>query len=363
MNAILCKPGRPRLAQAATWFALCAALPLSPAWGAPGKWEMAAPMPQAMGEVVGVAVNTSLFVFGGLNNAGGSLPYGAAFRFDEDSSRWTVLKPMPEPAHHLMATALGGKIYLFGGFVAGGLPKPTWKPSGGAWEYDPATDTYRALAPLPRARGAGYAVTLGDKIYVMGAVAASVDGKTSAPIALGGPLGQTVVGWVDEYDVASNTWRPRATMPTPRNHFMAAEAGGKIYALDGRTGSVFVNQAAITDLVEAYDPARDSWALASRAGVARGDVNGAALDGVIFMTGGESQSDIGKTTYWAFEAYDPRANAWTALPHLQITRHGFAAAFIGNKLHVVGGSFQSDGMPGILSPTATHEVYEVRKTN
>lgn len=27
--------------------------------------------------------------------------------------------------------------------------------------------------------------------------------------------------------------------------------------------------------------------------------------------------------------------------------------FIGNTLHVVGGSFQSDGMPGVFSPTAT----------
>ena len=39
------------------------------------------------------------------------------------------------------------------------------------------------------------------------------------------------------------------------------------------------------------------------------------------------------------------------LPHMQIARHGFAAAFVGNQLHVVGGSFQSDGMPRVNGAT------------
>jgi hypothetical protein len=38
---------------------------------------------------------------------------------------------------------------------------------------------------------------------------------------------------------------------------------------------------------------------------------------------------------------------------------GCVAAFIGNDLHVAGGSFQADGMPGIYSQMATHEVYAV----
>jgi hypothetical protein len=45
---------------------------------------------------------------------------------------------------------------------------------------------------------------------------------------------------------------------------------------------------------------------------------------------------------------------------MQIARHGFASAVVGNTLHVMGGSFQSDGMPGIDTPTATHEVFEIK---
>ena len=58
-----------------------------------------------------------------------------------------------------------------------------------------------------------------------------------------------------------------------------------------------------------------------------------------------------KVSFWALESVGPKLNSWETPPHVQIARHVFAAAFIGSTLHVVGGSFQSDGMPGILSPT------------
>jgi hypothetical protein len=46
---------------------------------------------------------------------------------------------------------------------------------------------------------------------------------------------------------------------------------------------------------------------------------------------------------------------------MQIARHGFIAGFIDNEFHVAAGSFQSDGMPGIFSQMATHEVFPVGK--
>jgi N-acetylneuraminic acid mutarotase len=324
-----------------------------------GKWEMGPPMPKPMGEVVGVAVNRSLYVFGGLNDAAGEVPYGAAFRFDSERSNWSTLRDMPQPAHHLMASAHDGKIYIFGGFTLGNEPKMSWQPTDGSWEYSPDSNTYKRLAPLPRPRGAGYSVTVHDKIYVIGGVSSSPDGRTAKPIPLATPGGQTVTGFVDEYDPETDTWRQRTPMPTPRNHYLAATLGGKIYALNGRTGSVFVNMASITDLIEMYDPEQDVWTLVGRAPTNRGDVNGAACNGSIYVTGGEYETTKIKESFWAFEAYDPSSQTWETLPHVQIARHGFAAGFIGNTLHVVGGSFQSDGMPGVYSPTATHEVYTV----
>ena len=324
-----------------------------------GKWEMSTPLPKAMGEVVGVAIGQSMFVFGGLDDADGEVPYGAAFRFDASISKWTTLRQMPEPAHHIMATEHGGKIYIFGGFTLPPKQKMLWKPSAGSWLYDPATDKYTALAALPRPRGAGYAVTVGDKIYVIGGVASNPTASVSEAIPLGIAGKQTCVGFVDEYDPVKNIWMPRASMPTPRNHYLAGVVDGKIYALNGRTGSVFVNMASVTDLVEMYDPERDVWTLVGRAITNRGDVNGAVHGNKLYVTGGEYQTAKVKEAFWAFESYNAVENTWETLPHVNISRHGFAAAFIGNTLHVVGGSFQSDGMPGVYSPTATHETFLV----
>ncbi len=134
-------------------------------------------------------------------------------------------------------------------------------------------------------------------------------------------------------------------MPTPRNHYLAAAVGAKVSALNGRIGSVFVNMASITDLIEMYDPEQDIWSLVGRAPTNRRDVNGAAYNGRIYVTSGEYETAKIKESFWAFESYDPSAQTWATLPHVQITRHGFAACFIGDTLHVVGGSFQSDGMP------------------
>lgn len=325
---------------------------------AQSNWSFSAPLPKAMGEIVGVAIGPSMFVLAGLDDEN-FVPYGAVYRFDENGEKWTTLHNMPLPAHHIMATAYAGKIYVFGGFTRPPDLK-SWQPTSAAWQYDPAKDTWKALAPLPRPRGAGQAVTVGDKIYVVGGACSDPEGKTTHPIVPGHAV-QTVVGFVDEYDPATNVWKQKADMPTPRNHFVAAESGGKIYAIDGRIGAVFVTMAGITDVVEEYDPSGDKWKLVSRAPTNRGDVSGAVLNGKIYVAGGEFQDSTRKMSFWAVEAYDPATNTWETLPHMQITRHGFAMAFIGNKLNAVGGSFQSDGMPGIFSETATHEVLAVKQ--
>ena len=68
---------------------------------------------------------------------------------------------MPRPAHHAALAAANGKIYVSGGFVApAGTQIPiggAWEPIDDAWEYDPAADSWKTLAPLPGKRGAAVA--------------------------------------------------------------------------------------------------------------------------------------------------------------------------------------------------------------
>src|SRR5436190_2103288 len=135
-------------------------------------------------------------------------PTGAVYVFDATSGKWAKKKSMPEPAHHVMAAALNGKIYVFGGFVsptgAGQAAEGGWQPTNASWVYDPQSDAWTALAPMPTPRGAGSAVALSGKLYVIGGAQSGVDGNPTAPLAPGSP--QRVLVTVEQYDPASNQW-------------------------------------------------------------------------------------------------------------------------------------------------------------
>ncbi|MGE3978110.1 MAG: kelch repeat-containing protein [Nitrospira sp.] len=75
---------------------------------------------------------------------------------------------MALPAHHVAFTELDGKFYAFGGFVPPESGPPAWVPINNAWEYNPANDSWKALAPMPSKCGSAVAATVNGKIYVIG---------------------------------------------------------------------------------------------------------------------------------------------------------------------------------------------------
>jgi hypothetical protein len=61
----------------------------------------------------------------------------------------------------------------------------------------------------------------------------------------------------------------------------------------------------------------------------------------------------------ALEAYEPATNSWHALPQMPIPRHGLAGGIIGNRLHLVSGTVQSSGIPGMHLDSDSHDVFEI----
>src|SRR5258708_14778874 len=131
-----------------------------------GKWIRLAPFPQATGELLGAAINGKLYASQGL--LPGFKPAGLVFEYDPARDAWTQKKPMPHPVHHAAVTALNAKMYLFGGFDLPMSGPPGWNPVNNAWEYDPATDAWRPLAPMPTARRGGLAAAVGGKPFMIG---------------------------------------------------------------------------------------------------------------------------------------------------------------------------------------------------
>jgi N-acetylneuraminic acid mutarotase len=327
-------------------------LALPPAY-AQGKWSKLAPFPEPAEEISGAAAGGKMYVFAGL--APGWKPIGMVYEYDPATNQWTKKKAMGLASHHVAFTEYRGKIYAFGGFVPPESGPQGWVPINNAWEYDPKTDTWKALAPMPSKRGSALAAVADDKIYVIGG-AATIPGSKEAAVYPTHP--HTSVGTVEEYDPAANTWRERSAMPTPRNHAAVGAVNGKIYVIGGRVGAAFIGLASDISVVEEYDPATDQWSgPRARMPIARSALGAGVYAGRIYVAGGEYQDPHMMATFRAVEAYDPASNTWTEMPPMPVSRHGLAVGVIGNRLHVISGDVQSAGT-GIEVSTGEHDVFD-----
>src|SRR5882672_4317555 len=319
---------------------------------AQGKWTKLAVFPEPAEELLGASAGGKMYVFAGL--APGFKPIGMVYEYDPATDKWTKKKPMLLASHHVAITEYGGKIYAFGGFVLPESGPPAWVPIDNAFEYDPAADSWKVLAPMSTKRGSPVAVSLGDKIYVIGG---AVTGPGQSAVHPQRP--HTSVGTVEEYDPAANTWRGRAPMPTPRNHAVGGAVGGKIYVVSGRVGGAFISGGSSNvGVTEAYDPATDSWSQGlARMANARSAGAGGVWGGRLYITGGEYQDPGMMATFRSLEAYDPATNTWQTLAPMPVSRHGLAGAVVGNRLHMVSGDVPSAGT-GVHVDTEEHDAYD-----
>src|ERR1700730_17585982 len=192
----------------------------------PSPWKKGAPFPEPDEELYGVAVEGKLYVIGGW---GEGKARGANYEYDPAADKWTKKKSMPRPAHHAALAAANGKIYVCGGFIAPEKsPLPigaAWQPIDDVWEYDPAADSWKALAPLPIKLGAAVAVEAFGKIHVIGGVT-TTKGSKAPFFTFMGPCNVLSSNYL--YDPATNKWELRKPMAVPRNHAFGAAINNKI---------------------------------------------------------------------------------------------------------------------------------------
>ncbi|NNE40116.1 MAG: galactose oxidase [Marinicaulis sp.] len=140
------------------------------------RWEPLAPMLTARNSAAGAVVNGVMYVIGGRTVSDGNT--NKVEVYDPLSDRWENARPLPQAASGLAAAVINRKIYVFGGeyFSPG-----TGGAYAEAWEYDPRSDKWRAVAAMPRRRHGLGAVSMNNTIYVIGgAVRAGGNGTSSA---------------------------------------------------------------------------------------------------------------------------------------------------------------------------------------
>lgn len=322
------------------------------------KWQKGPAFPEAEEELYGVEANGKMYVIGGFGPGGN--PVGMNWEYDPATNKFTKKSDMALKAHHSALASYNGKIYVFGGFTLYKREGQTfggWKPIDNVWEYDPANDSWKALAPMPTKRGSPVAQVVGGKIYVIGGAAMNPNSDEPAVFAREPSRSLTTN---EVYDPETNTWAERAPMPTPRNHAYAGVVNNKIYVIGGRVANPFITVAANLDIVEEYDPATDKWGpQKARMPTARSGGGFATYNGRIYVAGGEIQTPELLGAFRALEAYDPALDHWFILPSMPQPRHGVATVFLGNKLHLVSGKVTSGGAPDTKVATTQHDVLEI----
>lgn len=313
----------PTAATAATATSPTATAPASP--GAM-SWSRIADIPTPRSEVAAAVFGDAIYVIGGFGGPRTVERYVVADR------RWERQPDLPIGVDHPMAAAIDGGdhagVYVMGGNSGGATAR--------AFRLAPGASTWRELAPMPSARSAGAAATFltrfaqGPRIWVVG-----------------GASGSRLERATLEYDPATDRWRERAAIPTPRDHLAAAVLDGKVCAVGGRELSMSRNLAAL----ECYEPTTDTWERLPAAPTARGGVGAAVVERRLFFIGGEQ----GQGTFKEVEVFDAATRQWSRAPDLPTARHGIGVAAFGGAVYVMSGGPTPGG-----SQTAVCELLTLR---
>jgi len=146
-----------------------------------------------------------------------------AFAAPPGRGRWLVKAPLPFGRSEVGVATVSGKIYVLGGYAHGRVDQPFNQ------EYDPATDAWRDRAPMPRGLNHVAVVGVGGKVYMFGGFMeqnrnAVADTHEFDPGQAGGVFPEN-----EGYDPATDTWAAMAPMPTPRHGTGGAVVGNAIY--------------------------------------------------------------------------------------------------------------------------------------
>ncbi len=126
----------------------------------------------------------------------------------------------------------------------------------------------------------------------------------------------------------TETWQTRAQMPSARSRMGLAALDGNLYLIGGERTS------GITGLTEIYTPATRRWQEGAGKPTAVANVQAVVIGKEIFVPGG-CTSETAATS--VLEIYNPAANEWRHRAPMPAARCAYAAAAVGDALYVVGG--------------------------
>ncbi|MDX2178316.1 MAG: hypothetical protein SFV18_01905 [Bryobacteraceae bacterium] len=187
---------------------------------ATGAWESLPGGPGLQGMNL-VAHNGKIYRVGGMaprnekNKAPDNHSVADAARFDPLSNRWEELPPLPEPRSSHDAVVVGDKLIVVGGWALKGAAGEEWRNTVAVLDLAAANPKWTSV-PQPFQRRALMAVAMDGKVYVIGGMNEK----------------QKVERAVSIFDPAANSWSEGPELPEGTNLGFAPAAGlhrGRLY--------------------------------------------------------------------------------------------------------------------------------------
>jgi N-acetylneuraminic acid mutarotase len=120
---------------------------------------------------------------------------------------------MPTPRNHIGAAFVGGKLFVAGGRNANSFTLDVLEA------YDPVTQQWQTLRPMPTGRSGHAVAALRGCVYAIGGEGSNRPKGTFAEN--------------ERYDPRANTWETAAPMPVAKHGIGAVEFGGRIFVPAG----------------------------------------------------------------------------------------------------------------------------------
>jgi len=173
-----------------------------------GSWETKAPLPNAVGGAAAVVSDGKIHVLGGRLGTGiGDIH----LIYDAENDGWSYGEGLMGPRAFHGAAALEGRIIVFGG-RSGSLAENMRTVD----ELVDRASNWESIGFMNSRRSSFGTVVFGGKVY-----------------AFGGETTTAAMDSAEIFDPASNTWTDLTPMPTGRHGVGAAAVGGRIFVIGG----------------------------------------------------------------------------------------------------------------------------------
>ncbi|KAK9890689.1 hypothetical protein WA026_012041 [Henosepilachna vigintioctopunctata] len=259
------------------------------------NWKHLTKIPHVEQCNFGTAVlNNDLFIIGGCFNQDmqeNVHPFG--FRYSPLHNKWSTMTPMNIERCRFSLNVVNGMMY-----AVGGVTEVEEFDSSTCECYDPATDKWSMIEPLPVYRtqhaGATYELAPVRKLFVSG-----------------GMDRDNIQNTMYCYNINDNTWTVCAPLLTPRADHVMLSIDNKLYVCGGWQEDFETGNRTLVDTIDVYNVEKDCWTVLTKVPTPRYHAGIVSVLKKIYVIGGFHSDALFDKDTAAIECYNIESDTWT----------------------------------------------------